>query len=154
MTETATTFTGVTPYLKYEDAGVMLEWLSRVFGFQERSRFVDKDGVVQQAEMLIGDNELWFSGHGPGFWDERGHRPDQLILIWVNDVDAHHQRVLAAGVEADPPEDQTYDVRSYHVTDPEGYRWGFMQRLGTGYIQTIPTEEGGLEEIRADTANR
>src|SRR5919106_560158 len=112
MMDTVTTFTGVTPYLMYEDAGAMLEW---------------------------------FSGHGAGFWDGRGGRPDQLTLVWVDDVDAHYERVRAAGVEADPPEDQTYDVRSYHVTDPEGYRWGFLRRLGTGYVQTTATEEGGLE---------
>jgi uncharacterized glyoxalase superfamily protein PhnB len=153
VTDARVTFTGVTPYLYYEDAGAMLDWLSRVFGFEERSRFVDKDGIVQQAEMIIGDNELWFSGHGPSYWEQKGHGPEQLTLVWVDDVDAHYQQVRAAGVEADAPEDQTYDVRSYNVTDPEGYQWGFMSRLGTGYIQTIPTEEGGLQELRAGATN-
>ena len=152
MTNTTVAFKGVTPYLYYEDAGAMLDWLSRVFGFQERSRFVDNDGVVRQAEMLVGDNELWFSGQGPGYWEGKGRRPDQLTIVWVDDVDAHYERARAAGVEAEPPKDQTYDVRSYHVTDPEGYQWGFMNRLGTGYVQTIPTEKGGLEEVRAEGA--
>ena len=30
-------FEGVLPYVKYEDAGAMLDWLSRVFGFEERA---------------------------------------------------------------------------------------------------------------------
>ena len=55
-----------------------------------------------------------------------------------------------AGVEADPPKDETYDVRSLRVQDPEGYNWSFMRRLGTGYIQTTPLEEGGLAEVRPD----
>ena len=62
-------FRGLLPYLYYEDAGAMLDWLSRVFGFEERGRYIDKDGIVRQAEMLVGENELWFSGHGPGFWE-------------------------------------------------------------------------------------
>jgi hypothetical protein len=69
---------------------------------------------------------------------------------FIGDVDAHHRRVTAAGVHADPPADQDYGMRTYHVTDPEGYHWGFMQRLGTPYVQRIPTEEGGWKEILAD----
>ncbi|HET6953437.1 MAG TPA: VOC family protein [Acidimicrobiales bacterium] len=148
MNDTGFRFTGITPYLHYEDGAAMLDWLARVLGFQERSRFVDKDGRVMQAEMLVGDDDLWFSGHEPGYWDGR-ERPDQLTLVWVDDVDAHHAHVRAAGVAAPDPEDKSYGVRTYMVTDPEGYQWGFMTSLDTGYVQTIPTEEGGLREIRA-----
>jgi len=142
------TFEGITPYLVYEDAGAMLDWLSKAFGFTERSRFVDKDGVVQQAEMLVGDTELWFGGRGPGYRDQRGTGPDQYILVWVDDVDAIYERVKEAGIAVEPPKDETYDVRSVRVVDPEGYHWGFIRRLGTGYIQTLPLEEGGLREVR------
>ena len=43
--------------------------------------------VVQQAEMLVGETELWFGGRGPGCWEMQGKRPDQYILVWVDDVD-------------------------------------------------------------------
>ena len=86
-------FKGMVPYLYYEDAGAALDWLSRVFGFDERSRYIDKDGIVRQAEMLVGDQELWFSGHGPGFWESKGGRPDTWIGVWVDDVDAMYERV-------------------------------------------------------------
>jgi len=141
------TFQGITPYLMYDDAGAALDWLSRVFGFRERSRYVDKDGVVQQAEMLVGSTELWMGGH-PGYWAEKGRRPDDTyIIIWVDDVDAMYERVQAAGVTAEPPQDQSYDVRNLHVQDPEGYNWSFTRRLGTGYVQTKSLEEGGLKEV-------
>jgi uncharacterized glyoxalase superfamily protein PhnB len=143
-------FRGLLPYLYYEDAGAMLDWLSDVFGFEERGRYVDKDGIVRQAEMLVGQNELWFSGHGPGFWESKGGRPDTWIGVWVDDVDAMYERVKAKGVASEPPEDKDYDVRSYSVKDPEGVSWGFMKRLGKPYVQRIPTEEGGLEEILSD----
>lgn len=144
------TFRGLVPSLDYEDAGAMLDWASRVFGFEERARYVDKDGIVRQAELRVGDTEVWLSGHGPGHWDELGRRPDQWIGVWVDDVDAQHARVVAAGVEAEAPVDRDYDVRSFNVRDPEGYQWGFMRRLGTGYTQTRPVEEGGLVEILPD----
>jgi uncharacterized glyoxalase superfamily protein PhnB len=38
-------FGGITPYLHYEDAAASLEWLARVFGFEEISRYVDGDAV-------------------------------------------------------------------------------------------------------------
>ena len=143
------TFTGLLPYLKYADAGTMIDWLVRVFGFEERSRYVDKDGQVMQAELFVGDLELWLSGHGEGYRQEHDGKPDIFIGVWVDDVDAMYERVTAAGVDAPEPKDQDYDVRSFNVTDPEGCMWGFMRRLGTGYHQRIPTEEGGLEEILA-----
>jgi uncharacterized glyoxalase superfamily protein PhnB len=99
--------------------------------------------------MLVGDLELWFGGRGPGYWEQQGKQPDQHILVWVDDVDAMYERVKEAGVEVDPPQDKTYDVRALDVRDPEGYHWGFLRRLGTGYIQTTPLEKGGLREVRS-----
>ena len=143
----AVSFRGMVPYFYYEDAGAMLDWLARVFGFDERARYIDKDGVVRQAEMLVGESELWFSGHGKGYWESKGGRPDLWIGVWVDDVDAMCERIRAAGVECDEPKDQDYDVRNFSVKDPEGVSWGFMKRLGTGYVQKKSLEDGGLEEV-------
>jgi uncharacterized glyoxalase superfamily protein PhnB len=63
----------------------------------------------------------------------------------VDDADAHHERVKAAGIDVKSPEDKPYGVRMFDVTDPDGYEWGFMQPTGTGYEQG----EGGLTEVRA-----
>src|SRR5689334_2341698 len=127
------TFGGFVPYVPYEDAGAALDWLSATFGFEERARYVDKDGVVQQAEMRVGDAELWVSALRPG--DTADRHADTWIGLWVDDVDAMHARVRAAGVEAEEPVDKDYDVRTFGVQDPGGYWWGFMKRLGTGYVQ-------------------
>jgi uncharacterized glyoxalase superfamily protein PhnB len=138
-------FGGITPYLHYEDAAAALDWLARVFGFEEISRYVDGENRVREAEMHVGDGQLWLSGRDPGYWEEKGRGPEQLMLIWVDDVDAHHASVVAAGVDAPVPEDKSYGVRAYNVTDPEGYEWGFMQPTGKGYEQ----QPGGLTEVRA-----
>jgi uncharacterized glyoxalase superfamily protein PhnB len=141
-------FSGITPYLYYDDAGAMMEWLARVFAFEQMPRYVDKNGRVREGGVRAGAAEIWFTGaEKPGYWQARGRGDLRLTLIWVEDVDAHHAHVVAQGVTADPPKDQTYGVRSYTVTDPEGYKWSFMQRLGTPYRQTKSLEEGGLKEV-------
>jgi uncharacterized glyoxalase superfamily protein PhnB len=146
----STNFQALLPYLSYEDAGAAMDWLSATFGFEERSRYIDADGVVQQAEMRVGDQELWIGARPSGHWAEHGGRPDTWIGVWVDDVDAQYERVRAAGVDCEKPVDRDYDVRSFNVSDPEGVQWGFLKRLGTGYVQKVPTEEGGLREVLSD----
>lgn len=147
MTKSGATFGGVTPCLRYERADEALEWLARVLGFVERARYVDKDGVVRQGEMYVGETEIFLSGHGDGYWTTHARGPDEYILVWVDDVDAQYERVRGAGVDAAPPVDQTWGVRSFHVRDPGGYYWGFCRRLASGYRQVLPLERGGLREI-------
>lgn len=119
---------GLVPYLFYEDAGAMLDWYARVFGFVEISRWTAEDGRVHNAEMSVGDTEIWLDGGGPRRFDKDGKRAAEWIGVWVEDVDAVHKRIAAAGVEVDPPIDPEYGVRMLTVKDPEGYSWGFMQR--------------------------
>ena len=73
---TSVTFKGLTPNLIYEDAGEAIAWLERVLGFEERARYVDRDGVVKQAEVFAGDTEIWLSGHGKGYWDKHARGPE------------------------------------------------------------------------------
>ena len=122
---------GATPYLYYEDAGAAADWLVRVLGFEDGPRYVNEKGIVAEAEVSAGNQPFWLSGHGPGYWEAQGRRPNQLILVWVDDVDAHHAHAVAAGAEAEAPVTKPYAVREYTLTDAEGYRWGVMQRLGT-----------------------
>ena len=122
---------GATPYLYYEDAGAAVDWMVRVLGFEPGPRFVNEKGIVAEAEASVGGQPFWLSGHGPGYWDSKGHRPDGLIIVWVDDVDAHHAHAVAAGATAEAPDDKPYGVRTYSLTDAEGYRWSIMQRLGT-----------------------
>jgi uncharacterized glyoxalase superfamily protein PhnB len=147
MTQGEATLGGVTPCLRYERADEALEWLARVLGFVERARYVDRDGIVRQAEMYVGDAEVWLSGHGDGYWKTHPRGLDQYLMVAVEDVDALYERVKAAGVDAAPPADQTWGVRSFHVTDPGGYHWGLYRRLPEGYRQVKTLEDGGLREI-------
>ncbi len=140
-TDRAVTLQGVTPYLYYPDAGAALDWLARVFGFREIARYVDADGVVRESEMQVGDTTIQLSGgHAPG----AGHGEGLLLIVHVDDVDAQHARVVAAGVEAPEPEQKAYGPRTFTVTDPWGYHWDFWQP-----VHAYEEGPGGLHEIRS-----
>jgi len=118
-------FLGLTPYLYYGDAVAALEWLARVFGFEEEVRYLDEDGTVAEAEMSAGDVRIMMAGRGPRDAEGTG----QQLIVHVDDVDALYARVTAAGVEATPPEDKPYGPRLIAVTDPWGYQWSFWQQV-------------------------
>jgi uncharacterized glyoxalase superfamily protein PhnB len=49
------------------------------------------------------------------------------LTVFVDDVDAHFERVRSGGVPTDSdPMDQPYGQREYGVRDLEGHRWWFV----------------------------
>ena len=45
---------GVVPMLSYRDGPTAMDWLSRVFGFEVRERWLADDGVLTHGEMSTG----------------------------------------------------------------------------------------------------
>lgn len=127
MTAKAVKFGGLVPYLFYDDPAEMLEWYSRVFGWVEKGRW-SEDGKIHNAEMTIGDTELWLDGGGRQFLEHDGKPHVVWVGVWVDDLDAMYERVRVAGIEVKPPEQKPYGVRVLDVVDPAGYQWGFMTR--------------------------
>ncbi len=119
-------YQGIVPYLFYDDVAAALDWYTRVFAFKELSRWQDDRGVIHNAEMRVGNTELWLDGSGRRTLDDA--RP-HWVGVWVGDVDAMHRRVVAAGVLCEPPEDREFGVRMLNVDDGMGHLWGFMSRL-------------------------
>jgi len=149
MADAKFTFQSIAPMLNYEDAGAMLDWLVRVFGFEERARYVDRNGVVRQAELYVGaGQEVWVNGRDPGYWAKLGRGPDGGVVVFVDDPDAHHAHTLAAGVDAPVPRDMDWGARTYYLKDPQGYGWSFLRRLPRGYVQSRSLEDGGLVEVK------
>lgn len=88
----------VVPYLVYEDAGAAMDWLTRTFGFAERTRDLHDDGTVRHGELLTGNGGVIMLGSpGGGF---RGPAKlgevTQLQCITVIDLAAHRERAQAA----------------------------------------------------------
>lgn len=53
---------GITPYLHYDSLLPMVEWLTRVFGFTEKGRWLNAAGIATHATLLAGSTELWLDG--------------------------------------------------------------------------------------------
>jgi len=85
------------PYLHYDDAAAMIEWYERVFGFTEGRRWLDDDGRVENADMVVGDTELWMDGGGRAMHDAAGN-PSAWIGVWVDDVDAMYEPMVSSAV--------------------------------------------------------
>ncbi len=121
----------ITPYLLYEDAAAAIDWLGRAFGFEERLRFTDDDGVVTHAELALGDGSLYLGHPGPGYRSpKRIGTSSHLVHVYVGDVDAHCARARGAGATIhEEPTDTPYGDRRYDAEDLEGQRWSFAQRV-------------------------
>ncbi len=119
-------YRGIVPYLFFDDAADAMAWYARVFGFEEIGRWTNEEGKVQNAEMRVGNTELWLDGSGRR--KDEDERP-VWVGIWVDDVDAVYQRVQEAGVACEPPEDREFGVRMLNVPDGMGHLWGFIRRI-------------------------
>ncbi|MDV6011498.1 VOC family protein [Haloechinothrix sp. LS1_15] len=142
-------YLGLAPYLYYADAGEALEWLVRVFGFAERVRYVDSAGFVFQATIMAGSAEIQLASVGADYWEAKGvgGPVGQLNIVYVDDVDAQHERVQTAlgDTEVSQPQDQPYGARIFTVQDIGGNSWTFWQ-----HISDTVELPAGWQEIRAD----
>jgi uncharacterized glyoxalase superfamily protein PhnB len=122
----------IVPQVPYEDIGAALAFLERAFGFREipSSRRVSAEGVIGHAMVEFGDGVIGIGtqgAHGARSPQSAGVT-SQYITVYVDDVDAHHQRALAAGARiARGPHGHVWGDRSYEALDLEGHRWRFYQ---------------------------
>ncbi len=50
-------------------------------------------------------------------------------IFRVDDVDKHHQALIAMGLSPDPPGDASWGERYFHITDPDGHQLSLAQLL-------------------------
>jgi uncharacterized glyoxalase superfamily protein PhnB len=135
-------YPSVIPMVAYENGPAALDWLAAAFGFRERTRMLEADGRLSHGEMEAGDGVIMLATPSPDYEAPRHHREhcEQArrwsevpwivdgVLVYVDDVDAHHARARDAGAvilsepEGGPP------GRRYRAEDLEGHRWMFMER--------------------------
>lgn len=120
----------VVPSITYKDVPRAVEWLSRVFGFEERAaaRLTWPGGCIAWIE--IGDCLLSLSTPDQAWADGAG--ADSLrstTKVYVDDVDAHFRRAKSEGATIVlEPEDGFWGGRIYRALDLEGNRWELSQR--------------------------
>jgi PhnB protein len=123
----------IVPYIICADAPRALEFLCRAFGFVELFRMPMPDGRIGHAEIGYQDNRVMLASEHPeiGMVSPKSlpARHGQL-LCYVDDVDAHYARAVAAGATVvQEPTDKPYGDRSYEAVDPDGHRWTFATHV-------------------------
>jgi PhnB protein len=126
-------FHTVTPYLIARDAPALIDFVTRVFGAEERSRDIGSAGGVH-AEVRIGDSMLMIGGGAPGLaW--RGEPLPSAFHLYVEDTDSAFERAVQAGASViERPADQEYGERSAGVKDASGNAWYIATAAGPNYI--------------------
>ena len=119
-------YQGIVPYLFVDDAEAALTWYSAKFGFEEVGRWLNDEGIIQNAEMRVGETEIWIDGGGRQYREDS--RPT-WVGIWVDDVDAVYEKLQGHKVACEPPVSREFGVRMLNVDDGMGYLWGFIKRL-------------------------
>ncbi|MEO8539523.1 MAG: VOC family protein [bacterium] len=102
----------LTPRLFVKDPAAEIAFLKRVFG---------ASGELQAnvpSEIRIGDSLLLLSGV------EVRQPTRSVFYVYVEDVEATHQRALQAGaVSMEEPQDVPYGDRRCMIEDPSGTVW-------------------------------
>lgn len=120
-------FHTATPYLVVDDAAAALDFYVKAFGATVLSRMGGPAGKIMHAEIQIGDSKIMLSDEFPGMGNPS---PKTLggsaggIHLYVADVDAGHERALAAGATSlMGPMDMFWGDRFCKVMDPFGHLW-------------------------------
>lgn len=134
---------GVVPMLSYENGVAALEWLAKVFGFQENMRMLDeKNERLTHGEMETGNGIIMLATPTPDYESPIKHRAhcEQArkwhevpwvidgVLVYVDDIDAHYHRAKKAGAVILSHIEDGFPARRYRAEDLEGHRWMFMQK--------------------------
>ncbi|MER7621242.1 VOC family protein [Streptomyces sp. NPDC126503] len=118
----------ICPTLVYRDAKAAIAQLTEAFGFTATAVYEGEDGLVAHAELTYGNGTVMLGSRGTGSEFDRlmaGGGPVG-VFVHVDDVDEHHARAVAHGVEiVMPPRDQDYGSRDYMARDAEGNIWSF-----------------------------
>jgi uncharacterized glyoxalase superfamily protein PhnB len=121
----------VSPYLLYEDAPPVIEYLKQAFGFEERLSQLGGAGRLH-TELVLGEDGLVMIGQaGESFSSPRslGVYPASIVHVYVESVYALHERAKAAGADVTELEMSPAGDRRFTATDPEGQVWVFAQRV-------------------------
>ncbi len=111
------------PTLRYSDLEKAVATLSSTFGLVA-SVHRGEDGTIVHAELFWGDGAVVLGPRRPG--DDPFDTGTAVLYLTLDDVDAHHDRAVAAGAEIVMGlTDQPYGSREYAAVDLEGNRWCF-----------------------------
>jgi uncharacterized glyoxalase superfamily protein PhnB len=131
----------VFPSFRYDDAPAAIDFLVRAFGAERHAVYSGDDGSVHHAELRFGNGIVMLGSSRP---DAPASSGELGIYVAVDDVDAHHERAVAAGAEiVRELGDTEYGSREYGARDSEGNSWWF------GTYQPFTFDHGQQEAAHA-----
>jgi uncharacterized glyoxalase superfamily protein PhnB len=131
----------VVPMIAYKDGVAALDWLARAFGFVERMKHLGSDGTLSHGEMGAGRGLIMLATPTADYEGPKEHRTHcerakawsavpwivDGVLVYVEDVDAHHARAKAVGATILSEPEAGPAGRRYRAEDLEGHRWMFLE---------------------------
>jgi uncharacterized glyoxalase superfamily protein PhnB len=133
----------IVPQVPYQDIDRALAFLERAFGFREiRTERLFSEGALVHSMLEVGDSVIGIGeqgGHG-AVSPREGGVESQYISVYVDDVDAHYRRAVAAGarIANDLRSYPQWGHRTFEALDPEGHRWRFHQLLPSSSPEPRP----------------
>jgi uncharacterized glyoxalase superfamily protein PhnB len=122
----------VIPALRYRNPDAMIEWLCRVFSFEQHAIYRKENGTVVHAELRLGSGMIMLGAvdneRPSGAWfaqpEDVGGRETQSAYLVVKDCDAVYAAAAAAQatIVLDLKEED-YGGKSFTCRDPEGHVW-------------------------------
>lgn len=125
----------VIPCLRYRDAPAAIDWLCETFGFEKQLVVPGENGSIAHAQLSFG-NGMIMLGSTSAIDTEYGKlmtQPEdiggaqtQTIYVVVENADAVHDRVKAAGMDIIMDlKNEDYGGRGFACRDLEGHIWSF-----------------------------
>ncbi len=121
----------VIPCLRYRNAAAAIEWLCRVFGFEQQLVVPSRDGAIVHAQLSFGNGMIMLGsvldtefGRLMKQPDEIGGAETQSAYVIVADADLVYARAKVAGAEIVLDiKDENYGGRGFTCRDLEGHLW-------------------------------
>ena len=129
----------ILPRLAYQRPAEAVAWLERAFGFREDRGERISAGEFLLTELELGPCRIMVGSAGQHELEspKKTGALNQMLIVYVSDVDAHFARARDAGADViSEPEDQFWGDRRYEAHDCEGHRWAFHQK-----VRDVPRDE-------------
>lgn len=125
----------VIPCLRYVDAVRAIDWLGESFGLVCHLKIEDESGGIVHCQMKMPNGGMLMLGSagGDSSYAEQvvapsavGNKNTQTIYVVVDDVRAHYEQAVSAGVKIMTVlEARSYGGQGYECYDLEGHIWSF-----------------------------
>ncbi len=127
----------------YEDALGAIDWLCEAFGFAVVMKIEGEGGALEHSELTFGTGMVMVAREKPDDFaagkppSKVGGANTQCMMVYVDDIEAHLERALAAGatltqeLETHDYGDDHWADRGYQCRDVGGHHWWFFERLRT-----------------------